>query len=154
MALVNFVTVKNFQTEEAFLIGLILNGVDGGAYYTAAESCMWAQEAKSCVLEALSKVDEFHLVCGIELPLSNGVVVSIGKQKRLHDGIKDAAAVERILKQSLLGNPESLAVRARFALQRAGENGLAERVSALRVVGGSPETFSLPRDFVSGVVAC
>lgn len=154
MALVNFVTVKNSTTEEAYLIGLILKGIDGGAYYPAAESCMWAQEAKASVLEALGALDESRLVSGTELPLSNGVVVSIGKQKRLHDGIQDAAAVERILKQSLLGNPESLAVRARFALQRAGENSLAERVSALRVVGGSPETFSLPRAFARGVVAC
>lgn len=154
MALVNFVTVKNPLTEEAYLIGLVIRGLDGVAYYPAAESCMWAQEARSSVLQALAEGDEFLLVSGIELPLSNGAAVSIGKQKHLHDGIQDAAAVERILKQSLLGNPESLAVKARFALQRAGENGLAERVSALRVVGGSPETFRLPRASAREVAAC
>lgn len=154
MARVNFVTVKNVLTEEAYLIGLVLSGASGAAYYPAAESCMWAQEAKARVLEVLGEVDETLLWMGMELPLSSGVSVSIGKQKSLHEGIHDAAVVERTLKQSLLGNPESLAVKARFALQRAGENSLAERVSALRVVGGSPEILSPARASAGRVVTC
>lgn len=155
MARVNFVTVKNALTEESYLIGLILSGAGVAAYYPAAESCMWAREAKARVLEALGEVgEETFLGNGMELPLSGDVVVSIGKQKCMHEGIHDAAVVERTLKQSLLGNPESLAVKARFALQRAGENSLAECVSALRVVGGSPEILSPARVSGGRVVAC
>lgn len=154
MARVNFVTVKNALTEEAYLIGLVLSGAGSAAYYPAAESCMWAREAKARVLEVLGEGGETLLGDGMELSLSSDVVVSIGKQKRLHEGVHDAAAVERTLKESLLGNPESLAVKARFALQRAGENSLAECVSALRVVGGSPKTFSLARESAGRGLFC
>lgn len=154
MARVNFVTVKNALTEESYLIGLVLSGAGSAAYYPAAESCLMAREAKARVLDMLCQGVETILRDGMEVSLCGDVVVSISKQKCLHEGIHDAAVVERTLKQSLLGNPESLAVKARFALQRAGENSLAECVSALRVVGGSPEILSPARAFARRAIAC